>query len=97
MRRREFIGVMGGAALAWPLVAGAEQSRLPLVGILRVSPKDAAIFLGPFRRYMHGAKPAELPIEQPFKFELIVNLKAAGALGLTIPSALLLRSDEVID
>jgi putative ABC transport system substrate-binding protein len=52
MRRREFIAVVGSAAVAWPLAARAQQSRLPLVGILRISPKDGEIFLGPFRRYM---------------------------------------------
>ena len=78
----------------YPFRNYAEAGGLISLGIdLSASFRRAAYFVD---RILRGAKPADLPVEQPSKIDLVVNLKSARALGLTIPQSLLLRADEVI-
>ena len=91
------------------VIAFAASARLPASydipnmardgGLVAYGPLMAEHYVmaaGYVDRILKGAKPADLPVEQPTRFELVINLKTAKALGLTIPQSLLLRADEVI-
>jgi putative ABC transport system substrate-binding protein len=92
------------------IVDFAAKSRIPAVypwreavdagGLIGYGPSPPDVFrraAAYVDRILKGAKPGDLPVEQPTKFELVINLKTAKALGLTIPQSLLLRADQIIN
>ena len=95
---------------ATQVTALAAKHRLPAIyltryfftrgGLISYGPDFADLFFragGYVDKILKGAKPADLPVEQPTKFHLAINMKTAKALGLTVPPILLARADEVIE
>ena len=93
-----------------PIILAAARNNVPAVYALSVFARDGGLlsygpgFVDPWRRaatyvdrILRGAKPAELPVQLPTKFEMVLNLKTAKALGLVVPPSILLRADEVIE
>jgi putative tryptophan/tyrosine transport system substrate-binding protein len=102
--------VVAQASLAPPRVVEGALNRLPMAAVSKSFADAGALMTygadGPvaFRRsalfvtkILQGVKPADLPVEQPTKFELVINLRTAKSLGLAIPSSFLSRADEVIE
>jgi putative tryptophan/tyrosine transport system substrate-binding protein len=97
-----FIGVrIVELAMRHKLPVMGEFSLMSVAGaLMSYAPNQINMWRGAARyvdRILKGAKPADLPVEQPTKFELVINLKTAKALGLTVPPSLLARADEVIE
>jgi len=96
LERRALVNNMAEARLPaiYATRAFAEEGGLMSYGVdYADQARRAAVYVD---KILRGAKPGELPIEQPTKFELVINLKTAKALGITIPESILLRADEII-
>jgi putative ABC transport system substrate-binding protein len=92
------------------IITLARSARLPTIlsygdyvqagGLMSYGPNFAELFRGAadmVDKILRGTKPGDIPVEQPTKFEFVINLKAAKELGLTVPSTLLARADEVLE
>ena len=85
-----------GLPAIWQWPSEAEEGGLIAYGS-RLEQMFRDILARQLVKLLHGVKPADIPVEQPTKFELVVNLKTAKALGITVPPALIARADEVIE
>ena len=93
-----------------PIILAAARNKVPAVYRLSVFARDGGLLsygvdvsdlyrraANYVDRILRGAKPGDLPVQFPAKYEMVVNLKTAKALGLTVPQSILLRADEVIE